>query len=111
MLQYGRGDANRQQVNGQAVGRKIQYRYVDAVLAEEPLRPWQMNERIKKAIIQSVYDDKGGLDGKGDIELTKIVFELGGVTMASELFIACQKAGPNTIQFTTAECAFKIRNS
>ncbi|PQP35616.1 hypothetical protein C6A37_01575 [Desulfobacteraceae bacterium SEEP-SAG9] len=83
ILQYGLAEADRPKVNGQSVGAKIQYRYVDGVLTYEPLWPWPMNERIQSAMIQSGYDGKGGLDGKGGIDLTKTIFELGGGTMPS----------------------------
>jgi hypothetical protein len=81
ILQYGCSEAERPKVNGHSVGAQIKYRYIDGVLTDDPLWPWPMNERIKEAMILSGYDKKGGLDGKGGIDLTKVVFELGGGTM------------------------------
>jgi hypothetical protein len=81
ILQYGFNDSRRPKVDGQAVGTQIQYRYVDGVLTDEPLWPWPMNERIKEALVASGYDQRGGLDGKGGTDLTKVIFELGGGTM------------------------------
>jgi hypothetical protein len=81
LLQYGLAEADRPQVDGEPVGAQIQYRYVDGVLTDEPLWPWPMNERIEAAMVQSGYDQKGGLDGRGATDLTRVVFELGGGTM------------------------------
>jgi hypothetical protein len=83
ILQYGLAEENRPKVNGQSVGAKIQHRYVDGILTETELWPWPMDERIKNAMIESGYDKKGGLDGKGGIALTKTIFELDGGTMPS----------------------------
>jgi hypothetical protein len=71
----------RPQVNGNVIGAQIKYKYVNGVLTNEPLWPWPMNDRIKQAMIQSGYDKKGGLDGRGGTDLTKTVFELGGGTL------------------------------
>ncbi len=84
ILQYGLSEENRPKVSGQSVGAKIQYRYVDGVLTNETLWPWPMNDRIKAAMVESGYDTKGGLDGKGGTDLTKTIFELGGGTLPSD---------------------------
>ncbi|MBN2494619.1 MAG: hypothetical protein JXR96_08530 [Deltaproteobacteria bacterium] len=83
ILQVGLGDAERPRVAGEPVGAQIEHRYVDGVLTAEPLWPWPMNERIEAAMVQSGYDQLGGLDGTGQTDLTKVIFELGGGTLPS----------------------------
>lgn len=78
ILQYGLAESNRPKVGDVSVGAKIQNRYVNGVLTDEPLWPWPMDDRIREAMIQSGYDKKGGLDGKGGLNLTEILFTLGG---------------------------------
>lgn len=85
IIQYGLAENDRPKVNGQSVGAKIQYKYIDGVLTNAPLWPWPMNERIKKAMIQSGYNKRGGLDGSGGTDLTKTIFELGGGEMPATL--------------------------
>jgi hypothetical protein len=70
-------------VSGQRVGGKIKYRYVDGSLTGTELWPWPMNDRIAEAMVDSGYNNKGGLDGNGGTDLTKTVFELDGGTEPS----------------------------
>jgi hypothetical protein len=59
-------------------GAWLAYRYHDGVMTTTRLWPWPMNDRIKHAMVQSGYDKKGGLDGKGETDLTKLIFDLTG---------------------------------
>jgi hypothetical protein len=56
---------------------------MNGVLTNVLLWPWPMNERIQAAMVASGYSKKGGLDGKGGIDLTKTIFALGGGTTPS----------------------------
>ena len=79
LIQYDCADPNRPQVNNHPVGAKIQYRYVDGSLTGQALWPWPMNDRIKEALLDSGYDTKG-LDGRGNTDLTDVIFKLSGGT-------------------------------
>lgn len=83
ILQYGLEEENRPKVDGQSVGAKIQYRYVDGSLTGTELWPWPMNDRIAEAMVDSGYNNKGGLDGNGATDLTNVVFTLDGGTEPS----------------------------
>jgi hypothetical protein len=59
-------------------GAWIRYRYNrDKTLSTTELWPWPMNQRIQDALVASGYD-KRGLDGKGELDLTKLIFKLTG---------------------------------
>jgi hypothetical protein len=66
-------------------GAQIKYRYQNGVLTSTPLWPWPMNQRIKEAMVSSGYDQEGGLDGNGGIDLTKLIFELHGGSVPQDL--------------------------
>jgi hypothetical protein len=46
-----------------ASGAWLKYRYVNGQLTTVPLWPWPMNERIKAAMVQSGYHQRGGISG------------------------------------------------
>ncbi|MEW6443892.1 MAG: hypothetical protein AB1640_23350 [bacterium] len=85
VLQHGLSEDLRPHVAERSVGAQIQYRYVDGVLTREPLWPWPMNERIADAMVQSGYSFKGGVDGKGGVDLTRTVFQLAGGSLPEDL--------------------------
>jgi hypothetical protein len=57
-------------------GAWLRYQYHNGVLTTVPLWPWPMNERIKAAMVTSGYSGKGGVDGRGGIDLTQTVLAL-----------------------------------
>jgi hypothetical protein len=63
-------------------GAWLRYRYVGGQLTTQELWPWPMNDRIKAAMVQSGYAAKGGLDGAGETDLTKLIFALAGASTA-----------------------------
>jgi hypothetical protein len=61
-------------------GAWLRYRYnPDKSLSTTELWPWPMNERIKEALVASGYATRG-LDGKGETDLTKLIFRLTGTS-------------------------------
>jgi hypothetical protein len=61
-------------------GAWLRYRYnPDKSLSTTELWPWPMNERIKEALVASGYATRG-LDGKGETDLTKLIFRLTGAS-------------------------------
>lgn len=61
-------------------GAWLSYQYENGQLTNKPLWPWPMNERIKQAMVQSGYAARGGLDGSGETDLTRLIFTLAGAT-------------------------------
>lgn len=58
----------------------LRYRYnADKSLSSTALWPWPMNQRIQEALLISGYAQRG-LDGKGETDLTKLIFGLTGST-------------------------------
>ena len=71
--------------NGEDIGANIWYRYKDGVLTNEPLWPWPMNQRIIDAMIQS---------GREPVDVTKTIFELGGVSTSTTVLDESPPAPP-----------------
>jgi hypothetical protein len=61
-----------------AVGAWLRYQYQNGQLTNVPLWPWPMNDRIMQAMVQSGYANRGGLDGAGETDLTKLIFQMAG---------------------------------
>jgi hypothetical protein len=74
------GLLNRGAATQPSTGAWLRYRYnPDKSLSTTELWPWPMNERIKDALVASGYATRG-LDGKGETDLTKLIFRLTGAS-------------------------------
>ncbi len=103
VLQYGLTENERPKNNGEFIGAQIQFRYINGELTNELLWPWPMEERIKTAMILSGYGSLGGLDGKGGLNLTKIVFELGDGELPDdfgEIYDSQNPHSPQSVKIT-----------
>jgi hypothetical protein len=89
-------------------GAWLRYRYMNGVLTNVLLWPWPMNERIKAAMVASGYSKKGGVDGRGGIDLTKTIFALGGGT-SPNLNTSSSVAGANN-NFTPTNLRVRVEN-